>query len=290
PLIGAASFAQTGMVFAIWLKTKNKKLKNIAFPAWISGIFGVTEPAIYGVTLPKMKYFIMTCIVSGIGGALIGMMKVKQYVMAGLGIFSFPGYFSTEESSSAIVIIIVCLLSTVVAALVGLIMYKDEEKYEEVKVEELIKETESILSPLEGHVRALNTVEDAAFSEALLGQGIAIEPSQGLIVSPFNGTVVTLFPTKHAIGLISDTGCEVLIHVGMDTVKLEGKYFESFVEQGAKVLKGEKLVTFDIEAIKTAGYSVLTPVIVTNTADYLDVVPVAENNVSINDEILKVMV
>ncbi|MFV0364625.1 MAG: glucose PTS transporter subunit IIA, partial [Suipraeoptans sp.] len=298
PLIGAASFAQTGMVFAIWMKTKNKKLKEIAFPAWISGIFGVTEPAIYGVTLPRRKYFIITCAISGIIGAVIGAMNIQVYTMAGMGIFGFPGNIAPDGNLYSFTwSIILSLGAMLITAAIGLIIYKDEGDdlvdeitpcYAEEKV--LIKKTESIESPINGNVHPLNTVEDIAFAEGLFGQGVAINPSEGVVYAPFDGTVVTLFPTKHAIGLVSDTGCELLIHIGMDTVKLDGKHFESFVDQGVKVKKGDKLVSFDIEAIKEEGYSVVTPIIVTNTNDYLDVVPVAENDVKINDEILKVMV
>lgn len=291
PLIGVASFAQTGMVFAIWLKTKDKKLKEIAFPAWISGIFGVTEPAIYGVTLPRRKYFIITCLISAIGAAILAVMNVQVYQMAGTGVFSFPGNIAPDgEMFSFIWMVVIALGAMVVAAIVGLLIYKDEAIDESLEVEELVKQTESILAPMSGTVKPLSLVGDSAFAEGLLGQGIAIEPSDGVVYAPFDGTVVTLFPTKHAIGLISDTGCEILIHIGMDTVKLNGENFESFVEQGASVSKGDKLVSFDIEAIHQAGFSTTTPIIVTNTADYLDVVPVAENEVKKNQEILKVMV
>lgn len=291
PLMGVASFAQTGMVFAIWLKTKNKKLKAIAFPAWISGIFGVTEPAIYGVTLPNKKYFLITCAISGIGGAIIGAMRLQMFQMAGLGVFSFPAYANMNGDMSTLIwATLISLVAMVVTAIIGFIIYRDDEVVEEVKAEELIKQTESIVSPINGQAQALNTIEDTAFSEGLLGQGIAITPNEGVVYAPFDGTVVTLFPTKHAIGLVSDTGCEILIHVGMDTVKLDGKYFESYIEQGARVSKGEKLVSFDIEGIKSEGYSVVTPVIITNTADYLDVVPMLDGEVKTNDEIMKVMV
>ncbi len=299
PLMTAASFAQTGMVFAIWLKTKNKKLKEIAFPAWVSGIFGVTEPAIYGVTLPRKKYFIITCAVSGIGGAIAGVMQVQTYQMAGMGIFGFPGSIAPDGNlHSFIWILIIALGATVVSAIIGLIVYKDEgADLEAIAAQdnepinnELIKQTESIESPITGTVKPLNTIEDAAFAQGLLGQGVAIDPQDGTVVAPFDGTVVTLFPTKHAIGLISDTGCEILIHIGMDTVKLDGEYFESFVEQGSRVKKGDKLVTFDKTAINQAGYSTVTPIIVTNTNDYLDVVPVADGNIKVSEEILKVMV
>ncbi len=294
PLLAAASFAQTGMVFAIWFKTKNKKLKQIAFPAWVSGLFGVTEPAIYGVTLPRKKYFIITCIVASVASSIVGALGLQTYQMAGMGIFSYPGAIPADGNlTTFFTIIAITLGSMVVAALIGLVLYKDEEEVSEsvsdIK-ESLIKETESILSPIQGEFKPLNQIDDVAFSEGLLGQGISIEPSEGVVYAPFNGTIVSLFPTKHAIGIISDSGCELLIHVGMDTVKLNGEHFSSFVNQGDVVKLGDKLLEFDIEKIKEAGYSTITPVIVTNTNDYLDVVAVCEGSIKIKDEILKVMV
>lgn len=293
PLVIASTFAQTGMVFAVWLKTKDANLKQIAFPAFISGIFGVTEPAIYGVTLPRFKLFIMTCVASGIASAFQAVMGVKTYTMAGMGIFGFPGYIdpSGVDTGSLLWAVVGIAGATVMGAIFGFIMFKDDEFVEvSEQDDELVRQTESIISPISGIAKPLNTIEDVAFAEGLLGQGIAIDPKDGNVYAPFDGTIVTLFPTKHAIGLVSDTGCEILIHVGMDTVKLNGEHFESFVEQGAKVKKGEKLVSFAIDKIKEAGYSTVTPIIVTNTNDYLDVVPVAENEVNSSDEILKVMV
>lgn len=291
-LIGAASFAQTGVVFGIWLKTKNKKLKTIALPAWISGLFGVTEPAIYGVTLPRKKWFVLSCVISGIASAIMGGMSLQMYQMAGMGIFSYPGAVAPDgDLHSFTWMIILTIGAMILSAIITIAFYKDEaEVVEEVNTDTLIKQTEDIASPIVGQVKPLSSIEDAAFAEGLLGQGVAIDPTEGAVYAPFDGTVVTLFPTKHAIGIVSDSGCEILIHVGMDTVKLDGKHFESDIKQGTRVEKGQKLVSFDIEAIKAEGYSVITPVVITNTPDYLDVVPVAEGKVTTNDELLKVMV
>ena len=135
----------------------------------------------------------------------------------------------------------------------------------------------------------MEKVEDAAFSAGALGKGIAVDPTEGKVVAPCDGTVMTLFPTKHAIGIVSDNGCEVLIHIGMNTVKLEGKGFEAHIKQGDKVKKGDVLVTFDIESLKKEGYSLVTPIIVTNTADYLDVVEVANGSVKLGDDLLTLL-
>lgn len=289
--LGVCSFVQTGAVFAIWLKTKNNKLKQIAFPAWISGIFGVTEPAIYGVTLPNGKQFLLTCVGSAIAGALASILGVSSYTMAGMGLFQIPGQINpANPGGSLIIALIVTVIATVIGFVIAFLTYKDAETKEiETKSNTVKVEKEVLASPVKGKVVPLNKVEDAAFSEGALGKGIAVEPTEGKIVAPCDGTIMTLFPTKHAIGIVSDNGCEILIHIGMDTVQLEGKYFDAHVKQGDKVKKGDVLVTFDMDAIKNEGYSLVTPVIITNTADYLDVVEVANGNVSMGDDLLTVL-
>ena len=289
--LGVCSFVQTGAVFAIWLKTKNNKLKQIAFPAWISGIFGVTEPAIYGVTLPNGKQFLLTCVGSAIAGALASILGVSSYTMAGMGLFQIPGQINpANPGGSLIIALIVTAIATVIGFVIAFLTYKDAETKEtETKSNTVKVEKEVLASPVKGKVMPLNKVEDAAFSEGALGKGIAVEPTEGKVVAPCDGTIMTLFPTKHAIGIVSDNGCEILIHIGMDTVQLEGKYFDAHVKQGDKVKKGDVLVTFDMDAIKNEGYSLVTPVIITNTADYLDVVEVANGNVSMGDDLLTVL-
>ncbi len=295
PLFMAISFVQTGMIVAIFIKTKNKKLKEIAGPAAIAGLFGVTEAGIYGVTLPRFKYFIMTCIIAAVFSGLSGLTQPVMYSISGSGIFSIPGNLdpSGSEMFSFYWMLFIRIASFVTALVVGLMLYKDEgddlEVTEEVN-EVLSRETETVYSPLKGKVQPLSTIDDVAFAEGLLGQGVAIEPETGVVTAPFDATVMTLFPSLHAIGLVSDSGCEVLIHIGMDTVQLEGKYFTSYIKQGDKVKKGDKLVEFDISKIKDAGFSVVTPVIVTNTKEYLDVVPFNLKEVKQSDELLKVMV
>ena len=275
-LIGPVSFAQTAVVFAIWLKTKDKKLKEIAFPAWITGIFGVTEPAIYGVTLPRVKMFVISCVGGAIGGMLTGMFNVMTYTMAGMGIFSFPGMINPVDGSMSSLInqLIAIGVAMVFSFVATFILYKDDDKATAPTTKEAgtANKREQIATPISGNVISLDEINDSAFAEGLMGKGIAIEPTEGKVFAPCSGTVLTLFPTKHAIGIVSNDGAEVLIHVGMDTVKLDGKYFTSHIEQGQEVKQGDLLVSFDIEKIKAAGFSLQTPIIITNTADYLDVV------------------
>jgi PTS system beta-glucosides-specific IIC component len=284
PLLAGVSFAQTAVVLAIWLKSKDRKLKNIAFPAWISGIFGVTEPAIYGVTLPRIKMFVLSCIGGAIGGGIIGLLNVKVYTMAGMGIFSLPGAINPETGSMSDLInmVIGIVVAFAISFAAAYILYKDEDVASDKIVEKPLNRKEQIVTPIQGEILPLSKVKDSAFSEGLLGQGFGIEPSEGKVYAPCDGTIMTLFPTKHAIGLISDNGAEVLIHVGLDTVKLDGQYFESHVEQGQHVKQGDLLLTFDIDAIKAAGFSVQTPVIITNTQDYVDVVSMVDEEEQLN--------
>ncbi|MFR6362334.1 beta-glucoside-specific PTS transporter subunit IIABC [Amedibacterium intestinale] len=287
-VVAFPSFVQTGAVFAIWLKSKNKKLKTIALPAWISGIFGVTEPAIYGVTLPNGKQFILTCVGAGVIGGLSVLLGVSQFTMGGLGVFALPAMIDPANGSGSIIsAVIVAVAAIVIGFIIAFVTYKDKkEAVIENKEEKLVKGREVICSPINGNVLPLSEAKDDAFAQGLLGNGVAIDPADGKVVSPVDGTVMTLFPTKHAIGLVSDNGAEILIHLGMDTVKLDGKYFEAHVKQGDKVKKGDVLVTCDVEAIKAEGYSMITPVIVTNTADYLDVVEMASGTVKAGDDII----
>lgn len=287
-VVAFPSFVQTGAVFAIWLKSKNKKLKTIALPAWISGIFGVTEPAIYGVTLPNGKQFILTCVGAGVIGGLSVLLGVSQFTMSGMGVFALPAMIDPANGSGSIIsAVIVAVAAIVIGFIIAFVTYKDKkEAVIENKEEKLVKGREVICSPLNGNVLPLSEAKDDAFAQGLLGNGVAIDPADGKVVSPVDGTVMTLFPTKHAIGLVSDNGAEILIHLGMDTVKLDGKYFEAHVKQGDKVKKGDVLVTCDVEAIKAEGYSMITPVIVTNTADYLDVVEMASGTVKAGDDII----
>lgn len=297
PLMAAIvfpSFVQTGAVFAIWLKTKNVKLKDVALPAWISGIFGVTEPAIYGVTLPNGKQFILTCIGAGIAAAIAMMLGVSQYTMAGLGVFALPGCIDpANPGNSLMMTAIVSILATVIGFVMAFVTFKDSknETAEAPKTQDEIQVKKEVLgSPLTGKVMELSEVEDAAFSGGLLGKGFAIDPTEGDVVAPCDGTVMTLFPTKHAIGIVSDDGAEVLIHLGLNTVQLEGKYFTAHVKQGDHVKKGQLLVSVDLDSVKKEGYSMVTPVIITNTTDYLDIVEMKNGDITRQEDALTVLV
>ncbi len=297
PVIGtmlAASFAQTGVVGAVILRTKNKKLRSIAIPAFISGIFGVTEPAIYGVTLPKKKPFIISCIGASIGGGIMGALGSKMYMMGGMGIFAIPSYIGpkgldTGFYGAIIAVIAGFLIGFIIMFIMGLGDENVSQEPAQGEKSELVKQ-EVVISPLKGIVKPLSEVKDEAFSTGALGKGIAIEPTEGKVVAPVDGTVTTLFPTGHAIGITSKNGAEILIHIGMDTVKLEGKYFTPKVKQGDEIKLGQELLEFDFKAIKNEGYSVVSPVLITNSDSYLDIIETDKKEINYKENLLTVMI
>ena len=292
--LGIVSFAVLGVTFGAYCKTKNKKMKEATLPSAISAFFGVTEPATYSLLLPNMKMLVMTCVAGGVAGLLGGIMKLKVYVLPGMGIFKIPGYINPDSPVSSLVqASIVMLVATIVGFILAYVFYKDvAEEKKDTSAEE--KKTglkkEIVYAPISGMVIPCDQVKDQVFATGALGSGVAIEPANGKVYAPFDGTVMTLFPTKHAIGIVSDNGCEVLIHIGMDTVKLEGKYFEAKVKQGEHVKAGQLLITFDLDEIKKEGFCMQTPVIVTNVADYADVVPMHEGEVKYTEKLLTAII
>lgn len=296
----ACTFATSAVVLAIFFKTKDKKIKEMALPNFISGVFGVTEPAIYGILLPLKKPFIISCITGGIGGAFYGFFNLRKFMVGGMGIFELPAMI---EPDGAMGNLIVALLGIVISMVVGfvltMIFYKDKEKVEEVMeiVEENNNEVKSnslkkvvISSPIKGETIKLEDIEDAAFATGVLGQGLAIKPTEGKVVSPVSGEITTLFPSLHAIGITSDEGVEILIHVGLDTVQLEGKGFKAHVKQGDKIVKGQELVTFDIDFIQESGYSIVTPVVVTNYNDYFEIAATESESLELGDKAITVII
>lgn len=299
PILATSSitvFAQVAAVMGIYFKTKNKKVKIECLPAAISGVLGTTEPAIYGITLPRIKIFVISCIGAGITGLFCGMFEIHKYALGG-GIFAVPGLLN-PENPQIFPILIAIVSGLVVSFVLTMIVFKDSDDQVSVQEQDAITlekhgvsmHREDIKSPLEGNVIPLHEVSDAAFAGGELGSGVAIIPTLGKVVAPFDGTVVALYPTKHAIGVISENGCQVLIHIGIDTVKLEGKYYEAHVTKGDHVKTGDLLITFDMEAILQEGYSLETPIIVTNTADYLDVLVNEVEQTTVAQTILTVLV
>jgi len=290
----AASFAQSMVVLAIYIKSKDQAFKSVALPAFISGIFGVTEPCIYGVTLPKKKPFVISCVAASVGGGIIGYAGCKLYTMGGLGLFALPSFISTKtlDASSMYWAMAGTAVAMIIAFVATMITYKDEPSIKkEIKNNTSAKpgKYEMIASPLAGEVKQLSELEDEAFSSGALGQGIAIVPSEGKVYAPCNGKVSSIIGTGHAIGILSDKGAEILIHVGIDTVKMDGNGFKMNVKKGDTVRKGQVLLEFDIDKIKKAGFPIVSPVIVTNVDDYADVVPTDAKAVAQGETVITVL-
>ena len=290
-------FTQTGVLGAIMLKTKEEKVRTISMPAFVSSIFGVTEPAIYGVTLPMKTPFYISCGVSGLMGAATMALDIKTYSMGALGVFVFPSLIGPDANLSKVIFaIIIAIVGGVLAFLIQLFVRvpnlygggaaKVEEKAEEAAPAPKEIQQEIIASPLIGNVVPLDQVPDQVFASGAMGKGIAINPTDGVVVAPTKATVNLVFPTGHAIGLTTENGAELLIHIGMDTVSLAGKGFKTYVEAGDVVEAGQKLIEFDLATIRDAKLPVITPVIVTNTADFDDVLTTKEARVNTGDYLL----
>ncbi|CYV26207.1 beta-glucoside-specific PTS transporter subunit IIABC [Streptococcus suis] len=293
------NFTQTGVLLAIMLKTKESKVKTVSMPALVSSIFGVTEPAIYGVTLPMKTPFFISCAVSGVIGAATMFFNVTGYSVGGMGVFLYPSLVNPANGdmsgmNAAIILTVVAIVASFAIQMALPVPYLYGEPTEKKSVEETkesvpeLKEIkqEIIASPLIGKVVKLEDVPDAVFASGAMGKGIAIDPLDGILVSPAKAEVTLVFPTKHAIGLRTENGAELLIHIGMDTVSLAGKGFESFVQVGDQVEAGQKLLEFDLHQIKAADLPVITPIIVTNTADYEDILVTQESQINSGDYLL----
>ncbi|OUQ69312.1 PTS beta-glucoside transporter subunit IIABC [Eubacterium sp. An11] len=317
----ACTFATSAVVLAIFFKTKDKQLKEMAIPNFISGIFGVTEPAIYGILLPLKKPFILSCIAGGIGGAFYGHFNFRKFILGGMGIFELPNMMNPDGTMGNIIVAFAGIgITMVIAFALTMIFYKDkepaavaddaanvsaaeagastanvseanasaaEESGVSAKTNHATDKKEMVIaSPLKGTVVNLSDVQDEAFSSGALGKGAAVMPAEGVIYAPADGTISAFFPTGHAIGMTTTDGVELLIHVGMDTVQLEGKGFTPLAKAGDVVKKGQKLLEFDMDLITKAGFSMVTPVLVANTAEYAAVIPVNKENVSAGDALI----
>lgn len=278
PRCVCSNMAQAAAGTVVAIRAKNAKEKQIASSGAITAYMGITEPLLYGVNLPKKYPLIGSMIGGACGGLYAGLTHTHRFATGSSGLPAVLLYIGDNTMQFFYNIIIAILISIVVSAVVTWILAsrfeKKEEKKQDVSEEkksELIvaKKTVEVkvAAPVKGKILPLSMAKDQAFSSGSLGQGAMIEPDKGEVVAPFDGVVTALFPTKHAIGLTGEDGTELLIHVGINTVELNGKYFESFVNQGDKVKKGQKLVTFDLNAIEKEGYLTQTMIIVTNTED-----------------------
>lgn len=283
------TFAQTAVVVAMMMKTKSKEKKSLGIPAIISGVAGITEPAIYGFSLPAVKPFVYSCIAAAVGGGMMMSFDLIAYRSGGLGIFGVLNYITQDGDPTGLWLSLIAVAVSVVIAFVLTYFFWKEEEVEEVEVVKTDLVNDVILSPMEGQVIKTSELTDDTFRSGLLGTGVGIIPTSGTVVSPVDGTVTALFPTLHAIGLTSDSGVEMLIHIGQDTVQLEGEGFEAFVKQNDRVKKGQKLVEVDLKFVESKGYSLQTPVIITNSKDLLDIIETEKTQIHAGDELFTVI-
>ncbi|MDD8047985.1 MAG: sucrose-specific PTS transporter subunit IIBC [Thomasclavelia sp.] len=286
PTASMSNVAQGSATLAVLFLTKDQKLKSLCSASGVSALLGITEPAMFGVTL-KLKYpFYAACIGSCVGSAYLAGTKCLAQALGSAGI---PGFLSMPAKSwmnfgiGMILSIAVAFVMTVILFKRGQMKNNKEVVEEGGKVLEVASNT--VLLPIQGEVKSVSNCSDSTFKEKLMGDGVVINPTDGHIYAPFNGTVSMVFPTKHAIGLKSNDGIEVLIHCGIDTVNLEGKCFTSHVAQGDSVSVGELLMDVDLEGIKKAGYSTETPVIITNGKT---IKKMNEGSLTIGDTIMEI--
>lgn len=287
PIATAANVAQGAAALAVAFKTKNKKTKALALPASLSAFMGITEPAIFGVNVRFMRPFIAGMIGGACGGALASIMNVYATANGVTGLF---GLLITTDSFVGYILTMV--VSFVVAFAVSWFMGIKEEVPAETEIPDEVKNESAVpdnvvLSPLSGRAVALESVPDATFAQGVLGQGAAIEPSEGRVTAPADGTVSTIFDTHHAGGLALDNGAELLIHIGINTVELNGEGFTAHVSEGDRVTRGQTLITFDKEFIASKGYNTITPVIVSNSDDYAEIKRIGDGNISAGGVLLE---
>lgn len=291
--------AQGAAGLAVAVRSKDPEVKQLASSAGLTGILGITEPVLYGVNLKYTFPLYAAMIGGGIGGLFLGITGVERFGAGSPGLLVLPVYLPTEEAKAlgftmsnftfAILGVIIAMLVSFISCF---IMYGIWEKKGKIAGEAVTpvqkKADNKIYAPIVGEAVALDQIQDEVFSSGAMGKGIAIIPSEGRVYAPCDGRISTFFPTGHAIGIENADGADILIHVGMDTVKLDGKGFLPKAKEGDTVTKGQLLLEFDIEYIKSQGYSVATPVIITNTDDFKEVTPVTEGNITKDTEIITI--
>ena len=289
-ITGPNNMAQAGATLGVFLKTKNKEIKELAGPAALSAVLaGITEPAIYGVTLRFKRPFFIGAVFSGIAGAIVAVAGTGAPTLLGTSILTLPGYIGVGFAGFLIACAIAYFGSAIVTYLFGYsddMLPKDNEGEAENKTEKIVEKDVEIKAPVNGKAIALSEVKDEVFAGGALGKGAAIIPEDGRICAPCDGVVSLVYPTGHAIGIQSENGAELLIHIGMDTVTLEGKCFDIKVKQGQAVKAGEILIEADLEGIRSAGLDTTTPIVVTNVDDYVDITVENVGNIKAGDRLL----
>lgn len=291
----ASNIAQGAAAFAVAVKTKKAEVRQVASSAGITAVCGITEPALYGINMRFKTPLISACVGGAVGGLFMGLFTVKNYGGGSPGLMTLPGYIGGDSLRDLMLACIGAAIAFVVTFIVCFVLYKDEKTQEEAPQEEISAEAEvkagetQICAPVKGKLVSISSVNDPTFAQEMLGQGVAIIPEDGTFVSPVKGTVQMVFETKHAVGILSDTGVEILLHVGLDTVNLKGKYYEALVKDGDTVDVGTPLLKADLAGIRSEGYDVITPIIITNTPECSRISKEPEGEVEPKAPVMKVV-
>ncbi|MGL5378926.1 beta-glucoside-specific PTS transporter subunit IIABC [Clostridium sp.] len=295
----ASNIAQGAATVCVAIKSKNKNLKQLAASSGITALIGITEPSLYGVTLKLKKPLIAAMIGGGCAGIYAGLVGLVRYAFVSPGLAALP-VFIGENPMNIVHALITCVIAFVVTfALTWILGFEDPVDEEEEEVVEVVENREKvriidtnkeveIVSPLMGELVQLSEVNDDVFSSGLLGKGVAIIPSEGKVVAPVSGEISAVLDSKHAVGITSDTGIEMLIHVGIDTVNLQGKHYKANVKIGDRVNVGDLLIEFEMEKIKELGYEVITPVLIVNSDKFTEVKGIEDKNVEFGENIITV--
>lgn len=300
-MVFAARFAfpiiMTAVMLALTFRAKSVKVKAASFPAFISALFGITEPGMYGLVMSNLRLMIITSLSTGLCGALMGFFKAKYYVLGGGGIFVFPSYLNPEgmdiSSYGAIIALIVGFICAFILTFIfGFKSQKKDEVLnktsEQIKSDSAMKQ-EIIASPIKGNIIPLSDINDEVFADAIMGKGCAVIPEEGKVFAPADGVITALFPTGHAVGITTDSGIEILIHIGINTVKLNGAFFKLHIKKGESVKKDDLLIEFDLDEIKKQGYDLTTPIVIINTKNYLDVIPLDSKHCEAGTDLLSIV-
>lgn len=291
PMSFTANFAQTAVVLAVFLRTKSKEQKTLAVPAMISGVFCIIEPAIYGFSLPVKKRFAFSMLGGAAGALIMSLFSVKMYAFS-FGILGFVSFLNPNDPSvqGLIIAIIATIVTMAIAFSLTFFTYKEETPNDpEKKNPSTLLHPESIASPMEGEIRRLEESEDPTFASRTLGNGVVIIPKNGNVYAPVSGRLETVFPDGHAIGIVSENGTEILLHIGINTVEMDGTGYQILAKTGQDVKQGDLLLKADLKRITEAGYSTETVMIVTNTSDYLSITPEIKHRAKAGDNILTVI-
>lgn len=314
PAMLASNLAQGAACAAVALKSKNSDMKQLATASGFSALFaGITEPGMYGVTMPLKKPMAAACIAGGITGAFVGFVRLTSHAFATPALVSLPQFISPDKPNNILYAIVAAVITVVISFVLTWVMGFEDSKEEGGKEENAAEPETSaanraavadipaitdrpdegmtagntVYAPISGRTVPLSQVDDPTFSMEILGKGLAILPEDGWVFAPFDGEVVSLFETKHALGLKSDSGMELLIHIGLETVRLGGQHFTAYVKNGQRIKKGDLLLEFDLKALKDAGYDTVTPILVNNVTDYTEIMSLTDKEVKALDSIMK---